>query len=252
MRVEDSPYCGLPPAPADLVGAWNTDWRLWLVLAALAVALRWAPSRRCHALGWLALVVAFASPLCALTVSLFAARSLHHVWLLVVVAPLLGAAWPRWGERVPSYLLLLATLTALVLWHVPVVYALAWQSHVVYALLQLALLVPAVMWWSHMLAGMRGPQASTHAITALSHLAVLAGVMGLIGAVLTFAPEVLYPEHGLAMLAYGLQPLQDQQLAGLLMWVPGFVPLAVAAGGVLYRVLRSPVDEAPLIEGAAP
>jgi putative membrane protein len=58
--------------------------------------------------------------------------------------------------------------------------------------------------------------------------------MALLGAVLTFAPAPLYAIHLTAPLAWGLSPLADQQLAGLLMWVPAGLPFAVV-GGVLAR-----------------
>lgn len=237
-----STYCGLPPTPAELPWAWNADWRLLLALALLATAARWSLRRGCFAAGWLALVLAFVSPLCALTVALFAARAVHHLLLLTVAAPLLGAALAPLARVLPAGTALLATLAALALWHVPAVYALVWQSDGVYWLMQLALLLPAVVWWAHILALWQRPPTAAQAgqaMGALVQVAALAAAMGLIGAVLTFAPEVLYPAHGLAPLAYGLQPLQDQQLGGLLMWVPGFVPLAVVAAALLRRAWRS-------------
>lgn len=232
-----APYCGLPPAPTDLAAAWNGDWRLLLALAVLACAVVLSPRRRLFVAGWLTLVVAFVSPLCALTVALFAARSVHHLLLLTVAAPLLGAALPRLGQRVSSGMALLATAVALALWHVPVVYSWAWQSHGAYAFMQVALLLPATLFWAAVFIPLARQQA-LHASTivgALAQIAALAGVMGLIGAVLTFAPDALYVEHGLAPLAYGLQPLEDQQLGGLLMWAPGLLPLALIAAALLRQ-----------------
>jgi len=43
---------------------------------------------------------------------------------------------------------------------------------------------------------------------------------GLLGALITLSPRVLYPIQTEHALAWGLQPLEDQQLAGLVMWVP--------------------------------
>lgn len=249
--AKDAPYCGVAPTPLDWYLAWNGDWRLLLALAVCGGAVVWAQRRTCFALGWLALVLAFVSPLCALTVALFAARSLHHLLLLTVAAPLLGAAWPQCRRWLASGRALLLTVVVLALWHVPQVYSWAWQSHVVYWGMQVALLLPAVVLWSHWLAARTQPQAvrSEALVGAVAQMAALAGVMGLIGAVLTFAPQPLYAEHGLAALAYGLQPLQDQQLGGLLMWVPGLLPLAFMAGSVLYQAWQGAVRGA---EVAAP
>lgn len=255
--VIEATYCGLPPAPADLPLAWNTDWRLLLALALLASAVWLTPRRGLFAAAWLTLAVAFVSPLCALTVALFAARAVHHVLLVTVAAPLLGAAFVQLGQRVAPIVSLLLVVAALVLWHVPAIYSWVWHSEAGYWAMQAALLLPATAFWSRIFAVLRGMQApastcaapavsataaagpsSSAVLGALAHIGALAGVMGLIGAVLTFAPQALYGEHGLAALAYGLDPLQDQQLAGLLMWVPGFVPLAVIAAMALRSAWR--------------
>ena len=233
-------YCGLPVAPQALLQAWNMDWRLLLALLALLITVgvrTRGRQRRSAVLGWTVLVIAFVSPLCALTVSLVSARAVHHLLLLTVAAPCLAVLVPRTWQRWPSYLPLLALLVALVLWHVPAFYAWAWDSSVVYWLGQLALLLPAMVFWAALLAPLRERSAASAAtvLPALSQVAVLAGVMGLLGAVLSFAPQTLYPVHGMSAWMYGLQPLQDQQLAGLLMWVPGFVPLAAIAAHVLYK-----------------
>ena len=233
----DLPYCGRPPAPEDLHLAWNMDWRLWLGLAVFAGAIVFVHRRKTFVLGWLALVVAFVSPLCALTVSLFAARSVHHMWLVVLAAPLLGIALPWLGKKIASAGSLIALLVLLGLWHVPAIYSLAWSSHGIYWLLQAGLLLSATMFWSrifHVLNDAHQPVAN-ELLGALAQIAALVGFMGLIGAVLTFAPQVLFVEHGLAPLFYGLEPLEDQQLAGLLMWVPGFVPLIGVAAYLAVR-----------------
>ena len=240
------PYCGMPPTPVDLPMAWNSDWRLWLALAALASAVTLTQRRGVFAAAWLALVVAYVSPLCAFTVALFAARSVHHVWLVVVAAPLLAMAFPQLGRRIDSHWALLVLVLVLALWHVPQAYRLVWISHSFYWSLQLLLLVSAVIFWARILQSLHRvhSQPTSEVVTALAQIAVLSGVMGLIGAVLTFAPHVLYPEHGLAMLPYGLEPLQDQQLAGLLMWVPGGLPLAALAAYVLQRAWKGARERA--------
>ena len=240
LATQISTYCGVPPAPQDLLLAWNTDWRLWLALGAVLWACMAVPAgrqRRQALVGWSVLVLAFVSPLCALTVALVSARALHHLLLLTVAAPCLAVLVPARLQRWPAYAALLVLLVALVGWHVPAFYQWAWTSDTVYWAGQLALLLPAMLFWATVLAPLRTRSADAVAavLPALSQVAVLAGVMGLLGAVLSFAPQVLYPQHGMAPWLYGLQPLQDQQLAGLLMWVPGFVPLAAIAARLLYQ-----------------
>ncbi len=53
--------------------------------------------------------------------------------------------------------------------------------------------------------------------------------MGLLGAVITFARVPLYPPHFATTDPFGLSALADQQLAGLIMWVPATIPYLAAA-----------------------
>ena len=231
------PYCGPAPTPGSLTAAWNLDPLLLAVLvgATLAGALHLHRSRvgsvRQAALGAASgvAVLAFVSPLCALTAALFAARSLHHLVLIGVLAPALAVAFPL---RVRGGMAALVVLSAaLWAWHVPALYTAAWDSVAFYWLMQAALLVPAWAFWSATLAPGRGFGAS---MAAGMQAAALAGQMGLIGAILTFARRPLYPEHIALTEAFGIAPLVDQQLAGLIMWVPGMLPLALVAAVMLH------------------
>ena len=229
------PYCGPAPGPQTLLAAWNLDFALIAIMGALAAGAVWrlratGDRRRQRAFGVATgvAVLAFLSPLCALTVALFAARGLHHLLLIFAFAPALALAFPL--RRVGAGAALVALSAALWLWHVPVVYALAWDHAAIYWALQAALILPAWAFWSALLHGARGVGAR---LGAGLQLAALAGQMGLIGAILTFAPRVLYPEHLALAERFGLSALADQQLAGLVMWVPGMVPVALAAAWML-------------------
>ena len=94
--------------------------------------------------------------------------------------------------------------------------------------MQLTLLGSAVLFWR---AALRPGRATGAAL-----LAILGAwmQMGLLGALLTFAPEPLYAIHATAPLAWGFSPLADQQLGGLLMWVPAGLPY-VALGAWVAR-----------------
>ncbi len=230
------PYCGPAPAPGELYAAWNLDPVLIGALS-LASLAGYAQLHRSHAgplrrtgLSAAALLafLAFVSPLCALTTALFAARGLHHLILIGLLAPALAVAIPapkRAGAA--GFLALSAALWA---WHVPSVYAAAWDSAAVYWLMQAALLLPAWAFWSAVLSARRDLEAG---MAASLQVAAIAGQMGLIGAILTFAPRPIYAEHLALTEVFGLSPLADQQLAGLVMWVPGMLPMALVAFWIL-------------------
>ncbi|KPQ08741.1 MAG: aa3-cytochrome c oxidase assembly factor CtaG [Saliniramus fredricksonii] len=98
--------------------------------------------------------------------------------------------------------------------------------------MQIALIATAWAFWS---AVFDTRDDALETLSASAAVAGLAGQMGLIGAVLTFAPQVLYPEHLPLTAPFGLTPLADQQLAGLIMWVPGMLPMAVLTAFLLRR-----------------
>jgi putative membrane protein len=217
-------YCGPPPTPEGIWAAWNLDP---IVLAALSVVALVLGRSRPGAAAVAVLAIVFVSPLCALSSALFAARTVHHVLLVAVAAPLLAAAWPAHRPRAAG--LPFAVSTALLwLWHLPAAYDLALSNMAIYWAMQLSLLVPAVLFWRAVLA----PAANALPAT----LYVVGGYMqmALLGALLTFAPDALYAIHQTAPLAFGLSPLADQQLGGLIMWVPAGLPYAVA-GALLAR-----------------
>jgi len=225
------PYCGTAPDPVDLLGRWNLDPWLLMVLAGLglALALRVRNDQRHIAVGAMALlVVAFVSPLCALSSGLFAARTLHHVLLVACAAPLFALLWPR-DRPIGMALPFAASTVTLWLWHVPAFYTAALDHHALYWLMQASLLGTAIWFWRAIFAARSGLP------TAMVALAAAVGQMGLLGALLTFAPRALYPHHMLAPFAYGLDPLRDQQLAGLIMWVPAMIPYAVIACVIARR-----------------
>lgn len=227
------PYCG--PPPESLLTAWNlAPLPLALCAAPLALAaFRRDIPRGPAALAAGALFLAFVSPLCALTVALFAARGLHHLVLVLVAAPALALAFPL---RLPFARTggFIGLSVFLWLWHLPAAYTLAWNSHAVYWLMQAGLLGSAFAFWSQVFHAERPAER----LASVGMVLALAGQMGLIAAILTFSPRLLYLQHLGVTEAYGLDALADQQLAGLVMWVPGMLPLALLGALLLRRGWR--------------
>jgi putative membrane protein len=213
-------------------------------------------------LGWLVLTLALVSPLHALGERSFAAHMFEHELLMLVAAPLLvlgrplgtllwawpaplrrffgglsrggvGGVWRALADPIVSTLLQAAVLW---LWHAPALFDLALRNEGWHALQHLAFIVSALFFWTSMLDGTRLRQRPLVAVGGLFATSVVSGALG---ALMAFAHSpwyARYAELGLAPL--GLTPTEDQQLAGLLMWVPGGVVHAAAALWILARLVR--------------
>jgi putative membrane protein len=252
--LDNLPYCGTPPAPAELWARWNLDPILLGVLVVLMIwharrtgVLRPAESNRTFTrtyfiAGWTALALGLISPLCALSVALFSARVTQHMWLVLIAAPLLVLASSP--VRKPSAALASKSAyspiaagtvfaACLWLWHAPRLYALTFTSDLAYWLMHATLIGSAILLWRSM-AGENGlARVGAGFLTFFQ--------MGLLGALLTLAPRTLYAPHLLTAPLWDLSPLQDQQLGGLIMWIPaGFVIVFAALASVL-SMLRPPV-----------
>ncbi|WP_426052099.1 cytochrome c oxidase assembly protein [Brevundimonas sp. SL161] len=214
------PYCGPPPTSAELFAQWNLDplilGPLLLGLAVVAVTARRLPASRIRAAGLalFTLAIAFVSPMCALSSALFAARTVHHILLICVAAPLIVLALPRPPRQGFPVVLIATVLQAAVLWfwHAPALYEAALSNHGVYAVMEITLLASAVLFWGAI-------RAATPPTAALALVLTMVQT-GMLGALLVFAGSAVYGPHLLTTAAWGLTPLQDQQLAGLIMWAP--------------------------------
>lgn len=231
-----SAYCGPPVSAAELWSRWNADPVLIAVFVALATAIAFAPGRPSRrgiaGLALAVLAIAFISPLCALTTSLFAARTVHHLLLICLVAPLLVWSWPKLAGKQGVAVVLTATaLQALVLWawHAPDLYGAALSNDAIYWLMQVTLLASSILFWATIRAA--------NAPTAAFGLVLSMTQMGVLGALLVFAESAVYAPHALTTAAWGLSALEDQQLAGLIMWAPAGGLYLVAAMVLMGRWL---------------
>ena len=173
------------------------------------------------------------------------AHMTQHMVMIVVIAPLfalsnplpqfyaVSAGWVKKGWtllfKVTQYPMLCAYLHGFMIWfwHIPVFYMLAVRDPWVHAFEHACFLLTAIwFWWSCLHAKPRKvPFALLALLFTLMHT-------GFLGALLTFANAPLYDEA---------RHLQDQQLAGLLMWVLGGVPYIIAsiwAGNRWYKQLQ--------------
>lgn len=219
------PYCGLTSADRWLA-SWNFDP---VVLAAigivLALTIRSGPRLRRQR--WAAfglMVLLWVSPLCAASASLLSVRVGHHMIVMLLLAPALALGWPKVRMGDPIGWAVLAAL-ALSAWFVPAVYSFAWDWTAGYWLLQLAMLGTAWQFW----ASWFDPATQNRPLVMTAAPALLAMAMGFVGALLTFAPRPLFAEHIFTTALFDVSPLWDQQLAGLVMWTTGMVPMVLLA-----------------------
>jgi len=205
------------------------------------------------ATGWLTLVVALSPWIDEWSEQSLAAHMLQHELLMIVAAPLMAGGAPLlamlWAmpSRVrhgliatvqrtpapicwrtiaaPSSAFLLYGL-ALWIWHVPTLYDAALAHEGVHIIQHLCFFGTAALFWWGIVHGRQGRTGYGAAVVYLFVTAVHGGVLG---ALLTVSPRVWYAPY-LAHHPAGLTSLEDQQLAGLLMWVPA--GLAFTAGAL--------------------
>ncbi len=189
----------------------------------------------CFAAGWLVLAIALVSPLCRLAATLVSAHMVQHV-ILVAVAPLLlvlgrpmqtiaGGAEHRLVQTARARFTLPTTLmacgfygAAIWFWHTPLLYQAALLSKAAHLVMYAVLIGAGLMFWCSLLPSTWQEQhgrggAILSALVTIIHT-------GLLGALLSFAPTPWYPLLAPQAPAWGLTALEDQQLAGLIMWVP--------------------------------
>jgi putative membrane protein len=274
-----------PATGPDELWRWNLEpWLLWLllvsaVLYAAGIAHLWRQAGAARgirgwqaaafACGWLALAAALLSPLDRWGVLLFSAHMVQHEVLMIVAAPLLVlgrplAAW-TWAFA-PSYRRLAGRATrrpafarawnavtqplaawalhalALWVWHVPRLFDAALRSEALHVLQHASFLASALLFWWAVLGSdprFRGKSfALLYLFTTMLHT-------GALGALLTLAPAPWYSAYAVSAGQFGLDALEDQQLGGLVMWVPASAAYLLAALAMVARLLaRAPVSPA--------
>nr|WP_277924546.1 cytochrome c oxidase assembly protein [Sphingomonas sp. CROZ-RG-20F-R02-07] len=247
--ISIAPYCGSPPTVESLAGRWNLDPVLLAALVGIAFLYVWlkpSHSRRAawaFGIGWAITSLALISPLCALSVSLFTARVGQHMLLTLVAAPLVGLGLPAASRRMPGQELWAtsAFAAALWVWHSPGPYDETFLSPLIYWMMHVTTLGAAILFWWTVLRAPADRLGLSIAVTLATGLQ-----MALLGAVITWARVPLYWPHSVTPYEWGLTPLQDQQLGGALMWVPGGFIFLFAIVAPLALALRRGADRTPV------
>lgn len=183
---------------------------------------------------------------------LFSAHMLQHMLLTLLFPPLLIAGTPGWLLSLPlrhaalrrTARVLTRPVTAaalysatLVVWHLPPFYNRMTESHGVHIFSHLTFMASAtLMWWPVMSRVPELPRLTPG--VGMLYLFLVGIPMQIVAAFITMADEVLYPWYSAAPRTFGLSPLDDQVLGGLLMWVPGNLWMFLAIGVLFFQWAR--------------
>src|SRR6185436_12691985 len=208
-------------------------------------------------LGYLSLVLALLSPVHSWGRALFSVHMAQHEILMLISAPLLvlgqtlivvlkglPVGWARGlaaliktrpirdlvsvvGNPFSAWLIHGIILW---LWHLPVLFQATLDSEFIHALQHLSFFLSAVLFWW---AVIHGPRKQLGYGMAVLYMFTTALHSGALGALLTFTRTIWYPIYSGTTRQWGLSPLEDQELGGLIMWVPAGL-VYIAAGLILF------------------
>lgn len=258
-------------------GVTFTDWALepaivapiLLAAAWYAAGVRalWSGQQRRVVASWEAgsfaagcgvMALALLSPLHEASERLFSAHMIQHELLMVVGAPLLilgrpavvmlwalpqrtrmlvghamrtpawRSGWRALSRPVNAWLIHAVVIWA---WHLPVLFQTALRSEAMHGLQHVSFVASALLfWWA-----IFHPRRQAALGLSVLYLFTTAVHTAVLGALMTFARAPWYPAYGAPVA--GWSPLEDQQLAGLVMWIPASLAYLIAALAIIRRWL---------------
>jgi putative membrane protein len=225
--------------------------------------------------GLATLVIALISPLDAMSADLFSAHMLQHLLLILIAPPLLVVGNPilpllwalpiawrrrlgRWQRR-RQLRAVWATLTTpavawalsaaiLWLWHLPVLFQAALRNQAVHSVEHLCLLGTALLFW-YVLINRCGRRRFGYG-AAVAYVFAAAFQCSILGIYMAFSSP-WYPAYAATAALWRLTPAQDQQIAGLLMWIPSGIVYLLAGLGLFARWIGAAEREAERREAHA-
>ena len=253
----------------DLLYAWSFDPLIVFILGVSAIIYSlglfrlWRTSGRgngisfnesiAFACGWLCAFIALVSPLHPWGEVLFSAHMTQHELLMLVSAPLfvigrpfVAAMWafpsktrPRlipvlhnaplkrsWRFLTAPFVAWAVHAIALWTWHIPALFQATLRSDSVHTLQHASFFLSALLFWWSIIYSRRGAHAYGAGVLYLFTTSIHSGLLGVF---LTLTSRVWYPAYSETTASWGLSPLEDQQLGGLIMWIPAGLVYIVAA-----------------------
>jgi putative membrane protein len=278
---------GKPHNPGDLWHTWSFDPVSVICLAVSAliyiggVHRLWKDAGRYHGVslreallfagGWTALFIALVSPLHPWGEVLFSAHMTQHEILMLIAAPLL--AWSRpliaalwaiplaWRKRIGAavrwapvksvwqfiaapFAAWIIHALALWLWHIPSLFQATLESDLVHTLQHASFFLTALLFWWSIIAVPRGVANYGAGVLYLFTTSIHSG---LLGAFLTFTQTVYYPAYSKTTESWGLSPIEDQQLGGLIMWAPSGL-VYIFAGLLMFAAWLAESEKRVLLQ----
>jgi putative membrane protein len=260
---------GKPHNFHDLIRTWSFEPLVWILLALSAwlyvrgLRRMWKIGGAgsgvktweawCYAWGWFALFVALVSPIHPWGRVLFSAHMTQHEILMLVAAPLLvlgrpllvylKALPPAWAHDLATmsntpwwqsgwhaisnpFSAWLIHAAVLWVWHVPRLFQSTIDNDLIHTAQHASFLLSAILFWW---AVIHGPQRAAMFGMAVLYMFTTALHSGLLGVLIALAGMVLYPAYAHTTQSWGLTPLEDQQLGGLIMWIPAGIVYIIGA-----------------------
>jgi putative membrane protein len=188
---------------------------------------------------------------------LFSAHMLQHLLLTLVVAPLLIMGTPGWMLRpalrrrvigpaarwlTRPFLCFAIFNIVLAVWHLPPLYNLALRYHPVHIAQHLTLLAASVLMWWPVLSPLPELPRLAYPMQML-YLFLMSIPMSIVSVYIAYANSLLYPAYASAPRIWGISPMQDQLIGGLIMWIPGGLFFFIVISVIFFRWQQHDGDE---------
>jgi putative membrane protein len=253
--TQDFSWTRWPIHYSTVIGSALFLWLYYMAIGPWRIKYRWgnAPPLSqpiCFTAGVLIIVCTLNGPLHELADNfLFSAHMVQHLMLTLVMPPLLLVGCPDWLlraliRRTVGFDVARALTNPLIAfgiynvvfagWHMPLFYNWALENHNIHILQHLMFMISAVMvWWPVVdpvpeLVRIQTP-------VRLLYLFALSIPMSIVSALITLSDSVIYTWYESARRIYTLSALDDQQLGGLIMWVPGALVFWIAISIIFFR-----------------